>query len=169
MSFSSEGNFWEKGNKHARLTAVLARALCSNCTLTHLNLRRRAFRSPGARKIAKALQLSHTLTHLSLDGNTIDNSGAEDLTQALQSSCALKYLDLSHNEIGDPGAVALAKALEFNRTLTYLDLGHWDFPGYDPLEPFFLLRGIDFKRERICDAEPQHLRKLFVQILCLRI
>ena len=137
ISFSSEVKFWEKTNKHARLTAVLAQALCSNCALTHLNLWCRTIRRPGAREIAKAPQLNHTLTHLSLNGNTIDNSRAEDLAQALQSICALKYLDPSHNEIGDPSAVVLAKALEFNRTLTYLDLEHWNFPGYDLWEPYF--------------------------------
>ena len=110
MSFSSEVKFWEKVNKHVRLTAVLARALCSNCTLTHLNLWCRTILRPGAREISKALPLNHTLTHLSLNGNTIDNSRAEDLAQALQSICALKYLDLSHNEIGDKSQV---KSFEF--------------------------------------------------------
>ena len=153
-SFSSmaSSSYWGKENKHARLTAVLARALHSGCTLTHLNLRCRAIRSPGASEIAKALQSNHTLTHLNLDGNGIDNCGAEDLAQALQSSCALKYLDLSHNEIGDQGAVALAKALESNRTLTYLDLEHWDFVGFSPMELLFSLGGSDPKRNRIGDA-----------------
>ncbi|XP_068734048.1 NLR family CARD domain-containing protein 3-like isoform X1 [Montipora capricornis] len=152
MSISFNAMFWEQRNTHARLTAVLARALCSNCTLTHLNLRCRAICSPGASEIAKALQSNDTLTHLNLEGNYIDNSGAEDLARALQSSCALKYLDLSHNEIGDPGAVALAKALESNRTLTYLDLGHLDVPGDRFLETYFLLRGVEVRRKRIGDA-----------------
>ena len=147
MSISSEGMFWDTRNKHAHLTAILARALCSNCTLTHINLRCRTIRSPGASEIA--LQSNLTLTHLNLHGNTIDNCGAEDLAQALQSSCALKYLDLSRNEIGDEGAVALAKALESNRTLTYLDLEHWDFVGFSPMELLFSLGGSDPKRNRI--------------------
>ena len=153
MSISSEGMFWDTRNKHAHLTAILARALCSNCTLTHINLRCRTIRSPGASEIAKALQSNLTLTHLNLHGNTIDNCGAEDLAQALQSSCALKYLDLSHNEIGDQGAVALAKALESNRTLTYLDLEHWDVPGFNSIKELsFSLRGLDRKRKRIGDT-----------------
>ena len=142
MSFSLEGMSWDTRNKHAHLTAILARALRSNCTLTQINLRCRTIRSPGASEIAKALQSNLTLTHLNLNGNGIGNCGAEDLAQALQSSCALKYLDLSHNEIGDEGAVALAKALESNRTLTYLDLEHGDYS----------LRGLDYKRKRIGDA-----------------
>ena len=142
MSISSEGMLWDTRNKHAHLTAILARALRSNCTLTQINLRCRTIRSPGASEIAKALQSNLTLTHLNLNGNGIGNCGAEDLAQALQSSCALKYLDLSHNEIGDEGAVALAKALESNRTLTYLDLEHGDYS----------LRGLDYKRKRIGDA-----------------
>ena len=153
MSISSEGMFWDTRNKHAHLTAILARALCSNCTLTHINLRCRTIRSPGASEIAKALQSNLTLTHLNLHGNTIDNCGAEDLAQALQSSCALKYLDLSYNEIGDQGAVALAKALESNRTLTYLDLEHWDVPGFNSIKELsFSLRGLDRKRKRIGDT-----------------
>ena len=152
MSISSEGMFWDTRNKHAHLTAILARALCSNCTLTHINLRCRTIRSPGASEIAKALQSNLTLTHLNLHGNTIDNCGAEDLAQALQSSCALKYLDLSYNEIGDQGAVALAKALESNRTLTYLDLEHWKVPGFNFMELISSLRGLDLKRKRIGDA-----------------
>ena len=156
LSSMASSSYWGKENKHARLTAVLARALHSGCTLTHLNLRCRAIRSPGASEIAKALQSNHTLTHLNLDGNGIDNCGAEDLAQALQSNCALKYLDLSQNEIGDPGAVALAKALEFNRTLTYLDLGHWDFPGSNALGLLtsfneVKLIGVDIKKNRIGD------------------
>ena len=153
MSISPGGMFWDTRNKHAHLTAILARALRSNCTLTHINLRCRTIRSPGASEIAKALLSNLTLTHLNLNGNGIDNCGAEDLAQALQSSCALKYLDLSHNEIGDQGAVALAKALESNRTLTYLDLEHWDLPGFNPIKELsFLLRGVDRKRKRIGDA-----------------
>ena len=153
MSISPGGMFWDTRNKHAHLTAILARALRSNCTLTHINLRCRTIRSPGASEIAKALLSNLTLTHLNLNGNGIDNCGAEDLAQALQSSCALKYLDLSHNEIGDQGAVALAKALESNRTLTYLDLEHWDLPGFNPIKELsFLLRGVDHKRKRIGDA-----------------
>ena len=151
MSFSSVVKFWDTRNKHAYLIATLARALRSNCTLTHINLRCRAIRSPGASEIAKALQSNHTLTHLNLDGNGIDNCGAEDLAQALQSSCALKYLDLSQNEIGDQGAVALAKALESNRTLTYLDLGHWGFPESYASRLFIASRGVDIKKGRIGD------------------
>ena len=153
MSISSEGMFWDTRNKHAHLTAILARALRSNCTLTHINLRYRTICSPGASEIAKALLSNLTLTHLNLNGNGIDNCGAEDLAQALQSSCALKYLDLSYNEIGDQGAVALAKALESNRTLTYLDLEHWDVPGFNSIKELsFSLRGLDRKRKRIGDT-----------------
>lgn len=152
MLFSSGFNWGRKGNEHARLTAVLARALGSNCSLTHLSLRCRNIRSPGASEMAKSLQSNYTLTHLNLHGNDIDNSGAEDLARALQSSCALMYLDLSSNEIGDPGAVALAKALESNRTLTYLDLARWDPLGSGPMEWFFQARGVDMKRKRIGDA-----------------
>ena len=153
MSFSLEGMSWDTRNKHAHLTAILARALRSNCTLTHINLRYRTIRSPGASEIAKALLSNLTLTHLNLNGNGIDNCGAEDLAQALQSSCALKYLDLSYNEIGDQGAVALAKALESNRTLTYLDLEHWDVPGFNSIKELsFSLRGLDRKRKRIGDT-----------------
>ena len=144
MSISSEGMLRDTRNKHAHLTAILARALRSNCTLTHINLRRRAIRSPGASEIAKALQSNLTLTHLNLNGNGINNCGAEDLAQALQSSCALKYLDLSHNVIGDQGAVALAKALESNRTLTYLNLEYRYFPVVDPV--VYSLRGLDYER-----------------------
>ena len=144
MSISSEGMLRDTRNKHAHLTAILARALRSNCTLTHINLRRRAICSPGASEIAKALQSNLTLTHLNLNGNGINNCGAEDLAQALQSSCALKYLDLSHNVIGDQGAVALAKALESNRTLTYLNLEYRYFPVVDPV--VYSLRGLDYER-----------------------
>ena len=148
--FSWKDFYFGKGNEHARPTAVLARALHSGCTLTHLNLCRRAIGSPGASEIAKALQSNHTLAHLNLNRNAINNSGAEDLARALQSNCALKYLDLSLNNIGDPGAVALAKALKFNRTLTYLDLGDCDFP--ESLGLFTAFRGLDLKIERIGDA-----------------
>ena len=149
-SFSSMASNWGKENEHARLTAVLARALHSGCTLTHLNLRCLVIRSTGASEIAKALQSNHTLTHLNLEGNGIDNCGAEDLAQALQSNCALKYLDLSLNEIGDPGAVALAKALEFNRTLTYLDLGRLSCRRPDALELFTSFNEIEsIKKNRI--------------------
>ena len=152
-SISSVLSYWRKRVERARLTAVLARALHSGCTLTLLNLADRDICSPGASEIAKALQSNLTLTHLNLKRNAIDNSGAEDLARALHSNCALKYLDLSHNEIGDPGAVALAKALEFNRTLTYLDLEHCDGRWLRLLN-FRLctsLRGVNIKEDRIGD------------------
>ena len=152
-SFSSMASNWGKENEHARLTAVLARALHSGCTLTHLNLRCLVIRSTGASEIAKALQSNHTLTHLNLEGNGIDNCGAEDLAQALQSNCALKYLDLSVNEIGDPGAVALAKALEFNRTLTYLDLGRWSCRRPDALELFTSFNEVESIKKNIIGHE----------------
>ena len=108
---------------HFSLTTILANALRSNCTVTHLNLGCRSIFSPGAKEILQALQSNHTLTHVNLRGNEIDDSAAETFAEALRSGCALMYLDLSSNRIGDSGAVPLGKALESNRTLTYLDLG----------------------------------------------
>ena len=109
--------------KHFSLTTILANALRSNCTVTHLDLRCRSIFSSGANEIFQALQSNHTLTHINLTENWIDDSAAEHFAGALRSGCALMYLDLSSNRIGDSGAVALGKALESNRTLTYLDLG----------------------------------------------
>ena len=109
--------------EHVSLTTILADALRSNCTVTHLNLRRRSILSPGANEISQALQSNHTLTHINLEETGIHDSAAETFAGALRSGCALMYLDLSANRIGDLGAVALGKALESNCTLTYLDLG----------------------------------------------
>ena len=82
---------------HFSLATILANALRSNCTLTHLNLRCRSIFSPGANEIAQAIQSNHTLTHINLEGNWCDDSAADNFAIALRSGCALTYLDLSSN------------------------------------------------------------------------
>ena len=68
--------------KHFSLNTILANALCSNCTVTHLNLQGRSIFSPGANEISRALQSNHTLTHINLAENGIDDPAAEILQES---------------------------------------------------------------------------------------
>ena len=102
--------------------AILAHAMATNSTVTHLNLSSYGIRDSGAAAVAKAVEINSTLTELDLSHNRIGDSGAAALAKAVEINSTLAHLNVARSGIGDSGAAALAKATEINSTLTELDL-----------------------------------------------
>ena len=103
-------------------TALLAKAIQNNHSLTNLYLSYNKVGDAGASALANALQNNHSLTTLFLEGNKVGDAGASALANALQNNHSLMNLDLSYNKVGDAGASALANALQNNHSLTKLYL-----------------------------------------------
>ena len=106
---------------------ALARALHTNCVLTHLDLGYNDIRDEIAVALGKALESNATLTYLDLSNDPdwceqIGPSGASALARALLKNSTLKCLVLASNSIKDSGALAFADALQTNSSLTQLDL-----------------------------------------------
>ena len=101
---------------------ALAEAIQTNSTLKVLNLTENKIGCAGAAALAKAIQTNSTLTELNLAGNKIGNAGASALAKAIQTNSTLSVLVLAVNEIADAGSSALAEAIQTNSTLTVLNL-----------------------------------------------
>ena len=101
---------------------ALARALHTNCVLTHLRLVNVNYGDEIAVVLRDFLESNTTLTHLSLGGQ-IGPSGVSTLARALTKNSTLKCLVLESYSIMDSEALAFADALQTNTTLTQLDLG----------------------------------------------
>ena len=102
---------------------ALARALHTNCVLTHLYLHFSLHGDEIAVVLSDFLESNTTLTHfgLSLKGQ-IGSSGGSALARALTKNSTLKCLVLQSVSIMDSEALAFADALQTNSTLTQLDL-----------------------------------------------
>mgnify|MGYP002259947069 CR=1 FL=1 len=102
---------------------ALARALHTNCVLTHLYLYFSLHGDEIAVVLSDFLESNTTLTHfgLSLEGQ-IGPSGGSALARALTKNSTLKCLVLESDSIMDSEALAFADALQTNTTLTQLDL-----------------------------------------------
>ena len=102
---------------------ALARALHTNCVLTHLYLHFSLHGDEIAVVLSDFLESNTTLTHfgLSLEGQ-IGPSGGSALARALTKNSTLKCLVLESDSIMDSEALAFADALQTNTTLTQLDL-----------------------------------------------
>ena len=102
---------------------ALARALHTNCVLTHLYLNFSLHGDEIAVVLSDFLESNTTLTHfgLSLKGQ-IGPSGGSALARALTKNSTLKCLVLESDSIMDSEALAFADALQTNTTLTQLDL-----------------------------------------------
>ncbi|XP_067056241.1 protein NLRC3-like [Acropora muricata] len=106
---------------------ALARALHTNCVLTHLDLAYNDIGDEAVVALGKALESNTSLTYLDLSIDPdwceeIGPSGASALARALLKNSTLKCLVLACNSIGDLGALAFANALRTNSSLTQLDL-----------------------------------------------
>ena len=86
---------------------ILAEALKTNRSLTHLSLARSST-SCSATALAEALQWNRTLTHLDLSNNQISDTEAAQLAQTLlDKNNTLAYLALYYNKIGTKGRAKL--------------------------------------------------------------
>ena len=119
-----ELTLYDESSSQSLNIKALARALHTNCVLTHL----RVVSVPHGDEIAVVLrdfvESNTTLTHLylSLQGQ-FGPSGVSALARALTKNSTLKCLDLVSASIMDSEALAFADALQTNTTLTQLDLG----------------------------------------------
>ncbi|XP_015766806.1 PREDICTED: protein NLRC3-like [Acropora digitifera] len=109
---------------------ALARALHTNCVLTHLNLHFSLHGDEIAVVLNDFLESNTTLTHLrlSLEGQ-IDPSGGSALARALTKNSTLRSLVLESDSIMDSEALAFADALQTNTTLIQLDLSQNSISG----------------------------------------
>ncbi|XP_044173127.1 protein NLRC3-like [Acropora millepora] len=101
---------------------VILDDLCTNETLTHLDLQETGISDKGAMIFAKGLQRNVSLTHLSLGDDSISTVGFKALAQALHTNRVLTHLDLSDSALTDEVAEALGDVLAINCTLTHLNL-----------------------------------------------
>ena len=121
MLFRSVGG--ESSSQSLNIKA-LARALHTNCVLTHLRLVFVLHGDEIAVLLRDFVESNTTLTHLylSLQGQ-IGPSGGSALARALTKNSTLKCLRLRFHSIMDSEALAFADALQTNTTLTQLNLG----------------------------------------------
>lgn len=102
---------------------VLADVLCTNSSLTSLNLESNHNNNEVAHAFANVLRSNISrIQSLNLANNHIENEGASALANALCTNRTLLSLDLSENNIGSEGASALSYALRVNTSLTSLSL-----------------------------------------------
>ena len=105
------------------IAVVLSELLESNTTLTHLILSHEGLIDPsGWSALARALTKNSTLKCLSLESDSIMASEALAFADALQTNTTLTQLDLSGNSISGLEIEAICKALQFNHVMTHLSL-----------------------------------------------
>eukprot|EP00455_Lapot_gusevi_P003117 TRINITY_DN11291_c0_g1_i2.p1 TRINITY_DN11291_c0_g1~~TRINITY_DN11291_c0_g1_i2.p1 ORF type:complete len:479 (-),score=81.73 TRINITY_DN11291_c0_g1_i2:116-1552(-) len=101
---------FEASNLSSVEVDVISNALCTNHTISELDLSHNHITLDAAQSLARALSENRTLKLLKLDHTQLNDAALSVLASALPNSC-LETLVLSHNQIGGPGAAALAQAL----------------------------------------------------------
>ena len=99
---------------------ALAQALCTNSSLTKLNLSHNNVAGAGTVALADALKSNACLTELSLAVNHVNDAAVVGLAEMLTTNETLTSLDLARNCFGTTGAHALRQALQGNRSLLSL-------------------------------------------------
>ena len=103
---------------------IVAKVLCSNETVTKLDLSQNRISKNGAISISQCIEYNKTLKELDLSKNIISNVGLKKIAVAMQTNQTLQKLNISHNNISDDGAVAISKCLKVNNTLQELNMSH---------------------------------------------
>ena len=107
---------------------ALAEVLCSNTTLTSLDLSNTGMTLQQFRPIALALKRhNRTLKKFRFTGNSIGCIGAKLFADALSENNMLNYFTVEDNRIGFDGAVALASCLKASTTLQVIGVRFNDF------------------------------------------
>jgi Leucine-rich repeat (LRR) protein len=111
---------------HANLkdnrTKEIVRALCTNSTITSLDLKYNHIGVAGMEALAALLRENTTITELNVWGNKFEWGGVKALALALCSNRTILKLDLGSNNLGERGAQELAAALCINVSVTELHL-----------------------------------------------
>jgi hypothetical protein len=99
---------------------ALGEMLCTNTTITELDVSWNAIRMDSAITFAESLTANNTLLVLKLAYNAFGDLPTQYLGQALKVNDKLKYLDISYNSITPRAATVLANALVQNESLETL-------------------------------------------------
>lgn len=98
--------------------------LCTNCSLTDLNLSHNLIGPEGVRGLVNWLTDNTTLKTLNLRGNDLGCDGAEILADIISSNETITKLDLRDNNLGPEGVRGLLVSMFANTTLTELNLNN---------------------------------------------
>ncbi|KFQ58364.1 Leucine-rich repeat-containing protein 45, partial [Pelecanus crispus] len=103
---------------------LLLHGLCSNTTVTSLDLKGNNLRTMGAEALGKLLRQNKSIRSLILEWNSLGawEEGFSFFCQGLGANSVLQRLDLRNNQISHQGAGDLAMALKQNASLQELDL-----------------------------------------------
>lgn len=101
---------------------LFSRAICSNMTLTALNLSDNRLGNAECECVVAAAAQMQTLKALHLDDNLIHAQGACAVQEHLFADEHLEWLDLSGNPITDDGATHIAEMINLNTKLHTLGL-----------------------------------------------
>ncbi|XP_015735165.1 leucine-rich repeat-containing protein 45 isoform X2 [Coturnix japonica] len=103
---------------------LLLHGLCSNTTVTSLDLKGNNLRATGAEALGKLLRQNKCIRSLILEWNSLGvwEEGFSFFCQGLGANNFLQRLDLRNNQINHHGAGELAVALKRNSSLQELDL-----------------------------------------------
>ena len=101
---------------------LMAKALESSETLTHLDLSNNLLDDDKVRMVCSGLVDNISVIHLDLSKNKIADRGARAISKLLDSRSCITFLDLSDNQIHAEGGKSMARALRENRSLLSLSL-----------------------------------------------
>ena len=104
-----------------RAAESLSSMICSNQSLTSLNLWNAKISSEGVVNIFNLLHYNISLKELFLGFNNINDMCCESIGNYLKTSSSLSNLNLRYNRIGDLGAKYIAGGLS-NKSLVHLNL-----------------------------------------------
>jgi Ran GTPase-activating protein (RanGAP) involved in mRNA processing and transport len=100
----------------------IAAILCSNTTITSLNVYGNSISEAGAKAVASGLRMNSTLTMLDIGVNLLGPDGAAQLMPAVADNRSLTLLDLKGNRIFDEGAGHVSEMLKKNTDIRSLKL-----------------------------------------------
>ena len=106
--------------------ACLADALCSQSSLTRVELNDNLLRDEGIITLVAALHANTTLKHLDIGNNKICDAGGAAIATMLQNNRQLQNLCVRQNYLKLSGD-SIAEALRLNTTLLELDFTYNDF------------------------------------------
>ena len=101
---------------------ILGNVLCSNKSVTELNLSRNKISDNSAKDISNCIEINKSLKEVDLSRNRISDIGLKQIAVALQKNQVLQKLNISHNNISDDGAIAVSDSLKKNNTLVQLNM-----------------------------------------------
>ena len=87
---------------------IVANILCSNKTVTKLDLSQNKVSDYGAEGLGSCIKINKSLKEINLSRNKISNVG---IAVALKNNQTLQKLDISHNNLSGKGPLAIGECL----------------------------------------------------------